>query len=87
MPWGITKHELAKAVLFLISFESIIRSDLNTGKSRLPKSRLLSPGDKMVQLGEHLINFNPVLQILGRPNMLPFVYHDPAHVGRPIFAG
>ncbi len=51
----------------------------------LGRSPLL-PGDKLVKLGKHLIDFNPVLKIPGGTDVGPFVHHYPAHMGGTVFA-
>jgi len=45
------------------------------------------PRNELVQLGKHLVNFNPVLEIFGGADVLALVYHDPAHMGGAVFTG
>ena len=43
------------------------------------------PWNKSIQLGEHLIDFYPVLKILRCFNVGPFIDHDPAHMRGTVF--
>ena len=60
------------------------RSDIH--KSSIFNSQFRLPGNKLIQLGKHLIDLNPILQILRRTDVGTFVDHHPAHVSGSVFA-
>ena len=51
------------------------------------RNRQNLPWNEPVELGEHLVHFDPVLQIPRTDDMITFIHHDPAHVRRAVFAG
>ena len=46
-----------------------------------------SPGDEFIQLCEHLIDLDPVLEVPGGSQVGALVDHDPAHVRGAVLAG
>ena len=44
------------------------------------------PGNKLVELGKHLVDLDPVLQVFGRADVGAFVHHHPAHVRGTVLA-
>ena len=44
------------------------------------------PWNKLIKFCEHLVDLNPVFEVLRGTYVCPLVYHYPAHVGGPILA-